>query len=125
MNYRRRLFLIAFSALSLGVFLTAAAAQNTSDTGSHARIVRISYVQGTVQYNGAQAVMNSPVTEDSRLVTGTDGLAEVEFEDQSAIRLASETEISFAQLARLSSGEARTRVDLEDGEAEFLIPASS
>jgi hypothetical protein len=125
MNDRRWLCPIAFLALILGVSPSAAVAQDTDDTASHVRIVRISYVQGTVQYNGAQAVMNSPVTEDSRLVTGTDGLAEVEFEDQSAIRLASETEISFAQLARLSSGEARTRVDMENGEAEFLIPASS
>ena len=120
MNGRRSLLFIPFFVLTLCAF-----AQNTADTGSHARIVRISYLQGTVQYNGAPAVMNSPVTEDGRLVTGTDGLAEVEFEDQSAIRLASETQISFAQLARLSTGEARTRVDLEDGEAEFLIPASS
>src|SRR5215469_12342787 len=125
MNDRRRLFLIALFALILGLFLPAAVGQDTGDTASHARIVRISYVQGTVQYNEGPAVMNSPVTEDSRLVTGADGLAEVEFEDQSAIRLASETEISFAQLARLSSGEARTRVDMENGEAEFLIPASS
>jgi hypothetical protein len=125
MKDRRRLFLLVLSALTLGMFLPAADAQDTGDSASHVRIVRISYVQGTVQYNGAPAVMNSPVTEDSRLVTGTDGLAEVEFEDQSSIRLASETEISFAQLARLSSGEARTRVDMEDGEAEFLIPASS
>jgi FecR protein len=125
MNDRRRLFLIALLALTLGVFPLAAAAQNTGDTGSHVRIVRISYLQGTVQYNDVPAIMNSPVTEGSRLVTGADGVAEVEFEDQSAIRLASETEISFAQLARLSTGEARTRVDLEDGEAEFLIPASS
>jgi hypothetical protein len=125
MNDRRRLFLLALSALTLGMFVPAAVAQDTGDTASHVRIVRISYVQGTVQYNGALAVMNSPVTEDSRLATGTDGLAEVEFEDQSSIRLASETEISFAQLARLSSGEARTRVDMEEGEAEFLIPASS
>jgi hypothetical protein len=125
MNDRRRLFLMAITALTLGVFLPAAVAQETRDTTSHVRIVRISYVQGTVHYNGAPAIMNSPVTEDSRLATGRDGLAEVEFEDQSAIRLASETEISFAQLARLSTGEARTRVDMEDGEAEFLIPASS
>jgi hypothetical protein len=125
MNDCRKLFLIALLALAVDVLLPAAVAQNTGDTDSHVRIVRISYVQGTVDYNGAAAIMNSPVTEDSRLVTGTDGLAEVEFEDQSAIRLASETAISFAQLARLSTGEARTRVDLEDGEAEFLIPASS
>jgi hypothetical protein len=125
MNDRRRVFLIALLALTLGMFLRAAAAQNATDRGSHVRIVRISYVQGTVNYNGSPAIMNSPVTEDSQLVTGTDGLAEVEFEDQSAIRLASETEISFAQLSRLSTGEAMTRVDMEDGEAEFLIPASS
>jgi hypothetical protein len=126
MNDDRRLFLhIALLTLTVGVFLAAAGAQSTGDTGSHVRIVRISYVQGTVNHNGDPAIVNSPVTEDSRLVTGTDGLAEVEFEDRSAIRLASETEISFAQLARLSTGEARTRVDLEDGEAEFLIPASS
>jgi hypothetical protein len=123
---RRRLFLlIPLLALALGLSLPAAVAQNTADTASHVRIVRISYVQGTVRYNGAPAIMNSPVTEASRLVTGTDALAEVEFEDQSVIRLASETEISFAQLARLSTGEARTRVDMENGEAEFLIPASS
>lgn len=121
MSHRRRLFLISLLSLTVGAFLPAAA----QDNGSRVRIVRISYVQGTVQFNGTPAVMNSPVTEDSRLVTGTDGLAEVEFEDESAIRLASETEINFAQLARLSTGEAMTRVDLEDGEAEFLIPASS
>ena len=120
MNRRRSLLLVPLLALTLGAF-----AQDTAETGSHARIVRISYLEGTVQYNGAPAVMNSPVTENSRLVTGTDGVAEVEFEDHSAIRVASESQISFAQLARLSSGEAMTRVDLEDGEAEFLIPGSS
>ena len=120
MNRRRSLLLIPLLALTL-----AGLAQDTADTGSHARIVRISYLQGAVQFKGAPAVMNSPVTEASRLVTGTDGVAEVEFEDQSAIRVASETQINFAQLARLSNGEAMTRVDLEDGEVEFLIPASS
>lgn len=128
MRDSRTLFLIPIIAAILGATAPAGIAQDNGsaqENGSHVRIVRLSYVQGTVQFNGATAVMNSPVTEQSRLVTGTDGLAEVQFEDGSAIRLASETELGFAQLARLSSGEAITRVDLDQGEAEFLIPASS
>ncbi len=119
----RKLFLTAVSATVLGVIMPVFGV--AQEIGSHARIVRISYVQGTVQFNGQSAVMNTPVTEESQLTTGTDGLAEVQFEDSSAVRLASETQITFAQLARLSTGEAMTRVDLDQGEAEFLIPASS
>jgi FecR protein len=119
----RRLFLFAaLLAIPALILPVSGAAQ---EPASHARIVRISYVQGTVQFNGQPAVMNSPVTEEGRLVTGSDGLVEVEFEDASKIRLASETEITFAQLARLSTGEPLTRVDIDQGEAEFLIPASS
>jgi FecR protein len=123
MSDSRKLFLTTVLALVLGAIIPARGL--AQEAGSHARIVRISYVQGTVQFNGQAAIMNSPVVEESKLVTGTDGLAEVQFEDSSAIRLASETEITFAQLARLSTGEAMTRVDLDEGEAEFLIPASS
>jgi FecR protein len=119
----RKLFLTAVLALVLGAIIPVQGV--AQETGSHARIVRISYTQGTVQFNGQAAIMNSPVTEESQLVTGTDGLAEVQFEDSSAVRLASETGMTFAQLARLSTGEAITRVDLDEGEAEFLIPASS
>jgi len=129
----RRLFLFAVLLAILALILPVSgpaqdrASQETAtqEPTSHARIVRISYVQGTVQFNGQAAIINSPVTEEGRLVTGTDGLAEVEFEDASKIRLASETEITFAQLARLSTGEPLTRVDIDQGEAEFLIPASS
>jgi hypothetical protein len=135
----RRLFLSAALLTILVLILTGrGAAQELGSSSaqqpgsssvqepvSHARIVRISYVQGTVEFNGQAAIMNSPVTQEGRLVTGTDGLVEIEFEDASKIRLASETEITFAQLARLSTGEPLTRVDLQQGEAEFLIPASS
>jgi hypothetical protein len=95
------------------------------DVGSHARIVRISYLEGSVQLSGAPANMNSPITESTVLATSSDGLAEVQFEDGAMIRLASETQITFTQLARLTSGEAITRVDMDQGEAEFLIPSSS
>jgi hypothetical protein len=113
---------LLFSLLALVVF---APALHSQEPGSHARIVRISYLEGTVTVNGEQATTNTPIREGVVLLTATDGLAEVQFEDGSTIRMASETQITFAQLARLTTGEALTRTDLDEGEAEFLIPASS
>ena len=71
---------------------------------SHARIVRLSYSSGQVQMDRAtgqgleHAILNTPVVQGTRLVTGNDGLAEVEFEDQSALRIAENSEVYFGQL---------------------------
>ena len=60
---------------------------------SHVRIVRLSYLDGQVQMDRAtglgleRAILNTPMVEGTRFVTGNDGLAEIEFEDQSALRL--------------------------------------
>src|SRR2546425_4218298 len=57
---------------------------------SKARIVRLSEVQGRVQMDRGtgdgfdKTFLNMPVVEGSRLKTGDDGRAEVEFEDGSA-----------------------------------------
>jgi FecR protein len=111
-----KVLLIAVLAL-----LVAAPLSRAQEAASHARIVYVSHTEGTAQLNGQPVPLNGPVTEGAALVTGTDGLAEVQFEDGSVVRLASETQITFAQLARLSSGEAITRVDLDQGEAEFHV----
>ena len=56
-------------------------------------VARVSFVQGSVQLlagqgtNFQQAVMNMPVLDGSRLQTGGDGQAEVEFGDGSVARL--------------------------------------
>ncbi|HEX8924615.1 MAG TPA: hypothetical protein VF786_02425, partial [Terriglobales bacterium] len=63
---------------------------------SSPRIVRLSLVQGDVRLDRAagsgieQAILNSPVPEGARLVTGNNGYAEVEFENGSTLRLASD-----------------------------------
>lgn len=88
---------------------------------SHARMVRISYVEGDVHLNHQNITMNAPIVEGSVLATSTDSLVEVEFEDGSTVRLAPESQITFSQLARLTSGDAITRVDLDQGEAEFYV----
>jgi hypothetical protein len=104
-------------ALSTGQLLRA---------DSHARIVRISYAEGTVQLNGQNVTPNMPVTEGNGLTTGADSYAEVEFEDGSTLRLAPNTNITVAQLARLSTGEALTMLALDDGEIEVTVsPAAA
>lgn len=88
---------------------------------SKARIVRLSDVQGAVKIDrGAgqgfeKAFLNLPLVEGSKLKTGSDGRAEVEFEDGSAIRIAQDSQIEFPRLALGENGEKLTSVKLISG----------
>jgi FecR protein len=87
---------------------------------SKVRIVRLSEVKGEVQldrltgkgFEGAMA--NLPVTEGARLKTG-DGVAEVEFEDNSTIRVAQNSLVEFPRLEMLPSGAKVSSVSLLQG----------
>ena len=116
------IFMLVFSLAPL------ARAQDIDDEDghdSHARIVRISYVEGEVRLDNGHGyenvTMNVPVTEHSWLQTRSDGWAEIQLEDGSLIRLAPDTVIAFTELGRLSSGGTVTTVDLDQGEAEFKV----
>lgn len=91
--------------------------------GSQARIVRLSDVQGSVQIDKDKglgfenAFVNLPVTEGAQLRTGKNGRAEVEFEDGSSMRLASDTTIEFSRLALSDSGQRMSQVNLIEGMA--------
>src|SRR6476659_7539056 len=110
---------------SLAPFAHAQDAGDEDGHDSHARIVRLSYVDGQVRLDNGHgyesATMNVPLTERNWLQTGSDGWAEVQLEDGSLIRLAPDTVIAFTQLARASSGGTLTTVDIDQGEAEFKI----
>ena len=104
------------AALSILLFATALPAQSTSETSpgsgvSKVRIVRLSEIKGSVQMDRnigrgfEPAVTNMPIVEGSSLRTET-GTAEVEFEDNSSLRLATDTAVEFPQLSRLSTGTA-------------------
>ncbi len=87
---------------------------------SKARIVRLSEVQGTVQIDRAgdgfeRAFLNLPLIEGSKLKTGKDGRAEVEFEDGSALRLAPDSEVDFTRLALGDDGQKLSDVQLITG----------
>jgi hypothetical protein len=87
---------------------------------SKVRIVRLSEVKGEVQldrktgkgFEGAMA--NLPVTEGARLKTG-DGVAEVEFEDNSTIRVAPNSLVEFPRLELLPSGAKASGINVLQG----------
>ncbi len=109
--------------LFVSVVLLAALLVTTASAESKARIVRLSDVQGKVQMDrgGGQgferAFLNMPVIEGSKLRTGSDGRAEVEFEDGSVLRIVPDSEINFTALSLGDEGQKLNTVKLVDGTA--------
>ena len=107
--------------LAMWAVLAAAFLVVSASAESKARIVRLSEVQGTVQIDRAagdgfdKAFINLPVIEGSKLKTGKDGRAEVEFEDGSALRLAPGSEVDFTHLALADGGQKLSNVELVSG----------
>ena len=107
---------LAASAILAAAFLVVSASAE-----SKARIVRLSEVQGTVQIDRiagegfSKAFINLPVIEGSRVKTGNDGRAEVEFEDGSTLRLAPGSEVDFVHLALGDNGSKLNTVQLVSG----------
>ena len=103
------------------MLLAVVSAQATS----HVRIVRLSYENGSVQMSRGtgqgleRAILNSPIVEGSSVVTGTDGLAEVEFENNSTVRLGEATDVKFRQLLINDAGEMINEVELVRGTMYF------
>jgi uncharacterized protein DUF6600/FecR-like protein len=98
-------------------------ATTTSTIGvSKVRIVRLSEVRGVVQLDrntgqGFEAALaNQPIIERARLRTGT-GVAEVEFEDNSSLRVAPDSLVAFPRLELLPSGAKASTVDVLKGTA--------
>ncbi len=96
-----------------------------SEVVSHARIVRLSHIEGTVELDSDRgfenATVNTPIAEGDRLLVRSDAWAEIQFEDGSTVRLSPDTQITFAQLGLNSDGGTVTAIDLDQGEAEFTI----
>ena len=66
-----------------------------------------------------RAILNTPVTEGVRLATGNDGLAEVEFENNSTLRLGENSEVRFTKLLINDSGAKVNEIQLVKGTAYF------
>jgi len=100
---------------------------------SHARIVRLSYVQGDVRFaseykgdpmtdtnaNWQTAVMNLPLRQGYVIATG-DGRAEIEFENGELAFLDQNSVLEFFDLSR-DDADRITRLILRQGSAEFSV----
>ena len=129
-----RTLLSSILAASLGLFF--AAAPPASADASHARIIRLSLVQGDVRF--ARDVHGDPLTSDKAswegatlnlpirqgYVLATDhGRAEVEFENGAMAFLAENTVLEFYDLS-LEDGAKTTRLVLRQGTASFYVNPS-
>ena len=118
----------AASACIPVLFLLGTLSAQTTDAAgppsnvSKVRIVRLSEVKGEVQLDrntgrGYEPVLaNLPIVEHSRLHTVM-GVAEVEFEDNSTLRVAPNSIVEFTQLDRLPAGSTVSSVRLVRGMA--------
>jgi hypothetical protein len=87
---------------------------------SHVRIVRLSDVKGMLALDRKtglgfeQTMQNMPIVEGQRLRTD-DGYAEVEFEDNSTLRLAPNSQVDFPLLALRNSGAKASTMSVVKG----------
>ncbi len=93
----------------------------TVDASTGIRIVRLSQARGDVQMDRGtaegfeRAFTNLPIVSGARLKTG-EGIAEVELEDNSTLRLAPQTSVRFTTLSRdRTTGVTSTQVTVLQG----------
>jgi hypothetical protein len=107
----------------LALFLCLAAlalAARADDPPGH-RAARLSYLQGNVTADhldntaGDPAQINMPLVEGSRLTTGEDGQAEVEFEDGSVVRVTPNSSLGLNALTVDSAGNFHTQLTVQHG----------
>jgi hypothetical protein len=130
----KRLALL-FYPFSLLLFLSSVLVPSpASADSSHARIIRLSLVQGDVRFssdfhkdamNDAKAVwevapLNLPIREGYALATDSGGRAEVEFENGAMAFLSANTLVEFYDLS-LDDGARITRLILRQGSAIFYV----
>lgn len=84
-------------------------------------VVRLSDVEGTVQIlrdgqvQFSHAVMNMPLMPGSRIDTGADGRAEIEFADGSVARITPNSSLDISQLEITTDGTIQTAVEQLSG----------
>lgn len=117
----------ASPALASPAVASAAVAATPSAPGvSKVRIVRLSQVKGAVQIDRnigrgfENGIANLPVVEHSQVRTGV-GVAEIEFEDNSSLRLAPNSLVEFPVLEREASGATASTVHLVQGSAYISL----
>ena len=98
-----------------------------AQTSSNVRIVRLSFVEGTVNLHRpgvnewAKAFTNTPIQQGFELATDANSFAEVEFENGSTARLGQTTSLNFTELSLGADGNKVNRMSLGHGYATFTV----
>lgn len=98
-----------------------------AQSNSQVRIVRLSFVEGTVKMyrpdadQWAQAFVNTPIQQGFKIATDANSFAEVEFENGSTARLGQSSELDFARLALSPDGGKVNDLTLTQGYATFAF----
>ena len=121
-GYSLLLFLVA-------VFMTAALipARTAAQSNSQVRIVRLSFVEGTVTMyrpdadQWAKVFVNTPIQQGFKIATDSNSFAEVEFENGSTARLGQSSELDFTNLSLSPEGNKLNHLTLAQGYATFAF----
>ena len=111
--------------LSKGRFMEYNPSADEAVAASHARVVRLSYVSGTVRVKrpgsaeAEPALVNAPIQEGFELSTSDGSYAEVEFENGSTARLGALSKLLFHQLALDAGGNKLNGMTFEQGYGTF------
>jgi len=98
-----------------------------SQTSSQVRIVRLSFVEGTVTMyrpdvdQWAKVFVNTPIQQGFKIATEANSFAEVEFENGSTVSLGQSSELDFNDLALSSDGGKINHLTLAQGYATFTV----
>ena len=116
---------VLFSAALLVSTLDISLAKAQSNP--QVRIVRLSFVEGTVRLyrpdadQWAQAFVNTPIQQGFKIATDANSFAEVEFENGSTARLGQSSELDFTRLALSPDGGKINNLTLAQGYATFAF----
>jgi uncharacterized membrane protein YgcG len=111
----------------LGAAVLLGIASAWGQTDSHVRIVRLSFVEGTVTVQRpdvagwAEAPMNTPIQEGFKLSTAEGSFAAIEFENGSTVRVGQSSLLEFTQLALAADGSKINRLSMDRGYATFHV----
>ena len=115
--------LLAAALIASTLNLSPARAQSNSQV----RIVRLSFVEGTVRMyrpdadQWAKAFVNTPIQQGFKIATDANSFAEVEFENGSTARLGQSSELDFTRLALSPEGGKINNLTLAQGYATFAF----
>lgn len=112
---------ISLGFVLLLVLFSADTLITRADDAPARRAARLSYLYGNVTVDhldntaGGLAQVNIPLPEGTRLTTGEDGQAEVEFEDGSVVRLTPNTSLGLSALSVDGAGNFHTQLTVLHG----------